>query len=101
MKAAPEITKMVIFVSAPVHISDDVCNSIVSFTLSRLKSGTQYTEIINKLIQDKALDIGKSVAPDSEEAVKTFIEWLIGSEAQGIIASYKRNGEQLFYPDAG
>ncbi len=34
------------------------------------------------------------------DAVKTFIEWLTGKEAQALIAGYKRNGEQLFYPDA-
>ena len=34
------------------------------------------------------------------QAAKTFIEWLTGAEAQGLIAAYKRNGQQLFYPDA-
>jgi tungstate transport system substrate-binding protein len=34
------------------------------------------------------------------DAAKTFIEWLTGREAQALIESYKRNGEQLFYPDA-
>lgn len=32
------------------------------------------------------------------QAVQTFIKWLTGPEAQNIIASYRRNGEQLFYP---
>ena len=34
------------------------------------------------------------------QAAKTFIEWLTSAEAQGLIAAYKRNGQQLFYPDA-
>jgi len=31
---------------------------------------------------------------------QAFIDWLISSEGQKIIASYKINGEQLFYPNA-
>ncbi len=30
-----------------------------------------------------------------------FIDWLIGPEGQAAIASYKINGQQLFFPDAG
>lgn len=30
---------------------------------------------------------------------RTFIDWLISPEGQGTIASYKINGEQLFFPD--
>lgn len=30
-----------------------------------------------------------------------FIDWLISPEGQNAIASYKINGQQLFYPDAG
>jgi tungstate transport system substrate-binding protein len=30
-----------------------------------------------------------------------FIDWLISPEGQRIIASYKINGDELFYPDAG
>ncbi len=29
-----------------------------------------------------------------------FIDWLISPEGQGVIAGYKINGQQLFYPDA-
>jgi tungstate transport system substrate-binding protein len=29
-----------------------------------------------------------------------FIDWLISSEGQNTIASYKINGQQLFYPNA-
>ena len=31
---------------------------------------------------------------------QAFIDWLISPEGQKIIASYKINGEQLFYPNA-
>lgn len=30
-----------------------------------------------------------------------FIDWVLSDEGQKAIASYKRNGEQLFYPNAG
>ena len=33
------------------------------------------------------------------EATK-FVEWLTSSEAQGMIAGFKKGGLQLFYPDA-
>jgi ABC-type tungstate transport system permease subunit len=29
-----------------------------------------------------------------------FIDWLISSEGQKVIAGYKINGRQLFYPNA-
>ena len=29
-----------------------------------------------------------------------FIDWLISPEGQGVIAGYKIDGQQLFYPDA-
>jgi tungstate transport system substrate-binding protein len=29
-----------------------------------------------------------------------FIDWLVSPEGQGVIAGYKINGQQLFYPDA-
>jgi len=35
-----------------------------------------------------------------EDLGQQFIDWLISSEGQRDIASYKVNGEQLFYPDA-
>ena len=31
---------------------------------------------------------------------QAFIDWLISPEGQKIIANYKINGEQLFYPNA-
>jgi tungstate transport system substrate-binding protein len=31
---------------------------------------------------------------------QAFIDWLIGSEGQAAIASYKIDGEQLFFPNA-
>jgi tungstate transport system substrate-binding protein len=31
---------------------------------------------------------------------QAFIDWLISPEGQKTIASYKINGEQLFYPNA-
>ncbi|MCP5374230.1 MAG: extracellular solute-binding protein [Hyphomicrobiales bacterium] len=31
---------------------------------------------------------------------QAFIDWLVSPEGQGAIAGYKRNGEQLFYPNA-
>lgn len=34
------------------------------------------------------------------EAGQTFIDWLTGSEGQRAIASYKLNGQQLFFPNA-
>jgi tungstate transport system substrate-binding protein len=30
---------------------------------------------------------------------QTFIDWLIGPEGQAAIAAYKRNGQQLFFPN--
>ena len=46
------------------------------------------------------------VNPQNHPAVKTqmgqtFIDWLISSEGQEAIASYKIGGEQLFFPNAG
>jgi len=32
------------------------------------------------------------------EAAKTFVDWLTSAEGQRLIAAYKINGEQLFYP---
>jgi tungstate transport system substrate-binding protein len=45
------------------------------------------------------------VNPDKHPAVKKelgqqFIDWLVSPAGQKIIADYKINGEQLFYPDA-
>jgi tungstate transport system substrate-binding protein len=34
------------------------------------------------------------------EAGQRFIDWLISLEGQNVIAGYKVNGQQLFYPDA-
>jgi tungstate transport system substrate-binding protein len=36
-----------------------------------------------------------------KELGQQFIDWLISPEGQAAIASYKINGEQLFYPNAG
>ena len=36
-----------------------------------------------------------------KELGQQFVDWLISPEGQRDIASYKINGEQLFYPDAG
>jgi tungstate transport system substrate-binding protein len=46
------------------------------------------------------------VNPEKHPAVKKllgqqFIDWLVSPEGQRIIAGYKINGEQLFYPNAG
>jgi tungstate transport system substrate-binding protein len=46
------------------------------------------------------------VNPKKHPSVKAkqgqaFIDWLIGPEGQATIASYKIDGQQLFYPDAG
>jgi tungstate transport system substrate-binding protein len=39
--------------------------------------------------------------PDvKKELGQQFIDWLISPEGQGVIAGYKINGQQLFYPDA-
>jgi tungstate transport system substrate-binding protein len=35
-----------------------------------------------------------------KEAGQRFIDWLISPEGQNVIAGYKINGQQLFYPDA-
>jgi tungstate transport system substrate-binding protein len=45
------------------------------------------------------------VNPEKHAGVKAkegqaFIDWLIGPEGQAAIASYRVNGEQLFFPDA-
>lgn len=45
------------------------------------------------------------VNPERHEHVKAaegqaFIDWLVSQEGQDVIASYKLNGEQLFYPNA-
>ena len=36
-----------------------------------------------------------------KELAQTFIDWLVSPEGQKVIAHYKINGEQLFYPNAG
>jgi len=46
------------------------------------------------------------VNPDKHPSVKKelgqqFIDWLISPAGQKVIADYKINGEQLFYPNAG
>jgi len=46
------------------------------------------------------------INPDKHPAVKKqlgqqFIDWLVSPEGQNVIAGYKINGEQLFYPNAG
>jgi tungstate transport system substrate-binding protein len=35
-----------------------------------------------------------------KEFGQQFIDWLISPEGQKLIASYKVNGQQLFYPNA-
>ena len=35
------------------------------------------------------------------EAGQKFVDWLVSAEGQAAIASYKINGEQLFFPNAG
>lgn len=35
------------------------------------------------------------------EAGQAFVDWLVSDEGQAAIASYKLNGEQLFFPNAG
>ncbi|MFH1090204.1 MAG: substrate-binding domain-containing protein [Pseudomonadota bacterium] len=34
------------------------------------------------------------------ELAKTFAEWLVSKKGQGVIANYKLEGKQLFFPDA-
>lgn len=46
------------------------------------------------------------VNPEKHPAVKkelgqTFIDWVVSPEGQKVIADYKINGEQLFFPNAG
>lgn len=46
------------------------------------------------------------VNPDKHPSVKKdlgqkFIDWLVSPRGQQVIASYRINGEQLFFPDAG
>ena len=36
-----------------------------------------------------------------QELGQAFIDWLISGEGQAAIASYRINGQQLFFPDAG
>ncbi len=36
-----------------------------------------------------------------KELTTKFLDYLTGPEAQGIIAGFRKNGEQLFHPDAG
>jgi tungstate transport system substrate-binding protein len=36
-----------------------------------------------------------------KELGQQFIDWLVSKEGQDVIAGYKINGEQLFYPNAG
>jgi len=31
----------------------------------------------------------------------TFIEWMLSAHGQDLIAGYTRDGQQLFYPNAG
>lgn len=35
------------------------------------------------------------------DLAQTFVDWVISPEGQKLIASYKRDGEQLFFPNAG
>jgi tungstate transport system substrate-binding protein len=35
------------------------------------------------------------------ELGQQFVDWLISSKGQGIIAAYRINGQQLFFPNAG
>ena len=35
-----------------------------------------------------------------KELGQTFIDWLISPEGQKVIANYKIDGQQLFYPNA-
>jgi tungstate transport system substrate-binding protein len=40
--------------------------------------------------------------PDvKKELGQTFIDWLISPEGQAAIASYKVDGQQVFFPNAG
>jgi tungstate transport system substrate-binding protein len=46
------------------------------------------------------------VSPDTHPHVKkelgqAFIDWLVSPEGQAAIASFRINGEQLFFPNAG
>ena len=34
------------------------------------------------------------------ELGQTFVDWLISPEGQQVIANYKIDGQQLFFPDA-
>ena len=36
-----------------------------------------------------------------EKAARAFIDWLTGPEGQRLIAGYRLNGQQLFFPNAG
>jgi tungstate transport system substrate-binding protein len=36
-----------------------------------------------------------------KELGQTFIDWLVSPEGQNVIASYRINGQQLFFPNAG
>ncbi|UFZ08595.1 extracellular solute-binding protein [Bradyrhizobium ontarionense] len=36
-----------------------------------------------------------------KEAGQAFVDWLISAEGQAVIASYKIDGQQLFFPNAG
>jgi tungstate transport system substrate-binding protein len=46
-----------------------------------------------------AVNSGKCPNVKAEDA-KVFINWMLSKEGQETIASYRRDGKQLFFPDA-
>ncbi len=48
-----------------------------------------------------AVPISKKHCPNAKaELAQSFVDWLLSSEGQTAIASFRRNGEQLFFPNA-
>ena len=53
-----------------------------------------------------AIAVNILVSKDKHPTVKAdlgqqFVDWVLSDEGQKAIASYKRNGQQLFFPNAG
>jgi tungstate transport system substrate-binding protein len=48
------------------------------------------------------IQVSPKACPDVKADLgQTFIDWILSNKGQTAIASYKRDGQQLFFPNAG
>ena len=82
--------------SKVVQLGDEVEVMILEIDEERRRISLGMKQCAANPVSYTHLDVYKRQAVAGQK----FIDWLVSAEGQGVIASYKIGGEQLFFPNA-